>query len=109
MPDESDYKDYKSIEDYGKSMEGSRYFHSLYLKAVNHPIRREILTIISKKEKISKSELMRHLMEKNIVDDESVFQYNIDFLKKALCLEIEELENETYYKITQEGRVIDYL
>jgi len=48
MPNEFDFKNYKSIEEYGKTMEGTKYLHSLYLKAVNHPIRREILSIVSK-------------------------------------------------------------
>jgi hypothetical protein len=38
MPDESDFKDFKSIEEFEKTVEGSKYFHDLYLKAVNHPI-----------------------------------------------------------------------
>ena len=46
MPDEFDFKNYKSMKDYGKSLEGSKYLHDLYLKAVNHPVRREILEML---------------------------------------------------------------
>ena len=111
MPDESDFKDYKSIEEFGKSMEGSKYYHDLYLKAVNHPVRREILTLLSGKDGLSKKFLVDHLLEKKLIRDESMFKYNIDYLVKALCIEIKLDENtsEDYYYITQEGKVIDYL
>ena len=85
--------------------------HDLYLKAVNHPIRREILTIINGKKKISRNNLIEVLKDKKIIDDESMFNYNIDFLIKALCVEITEDEKEcaTMYQITQKGKVVDYL
>ncbi|MEJ2251578.1 MAG: hypothetical protein P8Y70_17270 [Candidatus Lokiarchaeota archaeon] len=108
MPDESDYKNYKSIEDYGKTIDGSKYFHSLYLKAVNHPIRREILRIVNENVTISKKELLEILKKEEILSDENIFTYNIDFLKRAFCIETEEKEGSVYYKITQEGKVIEY-
>lgn len=109
MPDEFEYKDYKSIEDYGKTIEGSNYLHSLYLKAVNHPIRREILNIINKIQKIAKNNLLKELLAKNIVSDESSFKYNIDYLIKAFCVKKIEDGDEIYFEITQSGRVVDYL
>jgi len=109
MPDEFEYKDYKSIEDYGKTIEGSNYLHSLYLKAVNHPIRREILNIINKIQKIAKNNLLKELLAKNIVSDESSFNYNIDYLIKAFCVKKIEDGDEIYFEITQSGRVVDYL
>ena len=88
MPDEFDFKNYKSQEDFGKTVEGIRYLHSLYLKAVNHPIRREILDIINKEGRISKKELLKTLLENKIISDESMFKYNIDFLIKAFCINV---------------------
>ena len=35
MPDESDFRNYKTAEEFSKTVEGTRYLHSLYLKAVN--------------------------------------------------------------------------
>ena len=58
MPDENDFRDFKSIEEYGETLEGSKYYHDLYLKAVNHPVRREILEIVNKSIKISKNDLL---------------------------------------------------
>ena len=111
MPDESDFKDYKSIEEFGKTVEGSKYFHDLYLKAVNHPVRREILTLLSGNDGLSKKTLVDHLLEKKLISDENMFKYNSDYLIKALCIEIKRDENtsEDVYYITQEGKVIDYL
>jgi DNA-binding transcriptional ArsR family regulator len=92
-------------------MEGSKYFHDLYLKAVNHPVRREILTVLSEKEELSRSFLIKHLLEKKLIQDENMFQYNIEYLIKALCVELKKPieRNEKVYVITQGGKVIDYL
>jgi len=111
MPDESDFKDYKSIEEFGKTVEGSKYFHDLYLKAVNHPVRREILTLLSSNDGLSKKIIIDHLLERKLISDENMFKYNTDYLIKALCIEIKRDENsgEDIYYITQEGKVIDYL
>ncbi|MCK4688607.1 MAG: hypothetical protein KAT66_10785 [Candidatus Lokiarchaeota archaeon] len=109
MPNEFDFKNYKSIEEYGKTMEGTKYLHSLYLKAVNHPIRREILSIVSKVKKISKEKLFSILLDENVINDEFSLNYNIDYLIKAFCIEKIEEKNKIYYEITQSGRVIDYL
>lgn len=111
MPDESDFKNFKKIEEFGKSVEGSKYFHDLYLKAVNHPIRREILEIVNKEELVSKENLLKILINKDLVQDKFVFNYNMDYLIKAFCIEsvIDENNKEVFYKITQSGKVIEYL
>lgn len=109
MPNEFDFKNYKSIEDYGKTMEGTKYLHDLYLKAVNHPVRRKILTIVNNAKKISKEELFSILLDENIINDEFSLNYNIDYLIKAFCIEKIEEKSKIYYEITQSGRVIDYL
>lgn len=107
MPDE--FKKYDPVEDMCKTLNGNRYYHDLYLKAVNNPIRREILNIVNKANKISKVRLFNILSEKEILKDVSNFEYNIDFLIKALCLEKEIVDNEIFYVITQSGKVIEYL
>ncbi len=109
MPDEFDYKNYKSMEDYSKTLEGTNYLHGLYLKAVNHPVRRQILEIVNKNEKVSKKTLLKELIEKNLIQDENQLIYNIDYLIKAFCINSVEDDNETFYEITQSGKVIEYL
>ena len=111
MPNEFDFHKYKSMEEFSKTMEGSKYLHDLYLKAVNHPVRRVILEIVNKTEKISKKELLKALIEKKIIKEENQLIYNIDYLIKAFCINsIEDDESdEIFYEITQSGKVIEYL
>ena len=109
MPDEFDFKNYKTIEEFGKTLEGTKYLHDLYLKAVNHPIRREILNVINDAKKIDEKALKESLIDKKIIKDESAFYYNIDYLIKALCVSKIEENDEIYYEITKSGQVVDYL
>ncbi|MFX1345718.1 MAG: hypothetical protein ACFFBC_13295 [Promethearchaeota archaeon] len=109
MPDEFDFKNYESMEEYGKTVEGTKYLHSLYLKAVNHPVRREILETINKVKKISKEKLLDMLINKNVINDESSLNYNMDYLVKAFCVKTFEEHNKIYYEITQSGQVVNYL
>ena len=114
MPDDfefefENYSDFKTIEEFSKTVESSKYYHDLYLKAVNHPIRREILKIVNDSNEILEKKLFNQLFEKKILKNHSVLEYNIDFLIKALCIEKIERRDRTYYVITQAGKVIDYL
>lgn len=111
MPDESDFKNYKTMEEFGKTVEGTRYLHSLYLRAVNNPVRREILIIVNNLKRISKKDLLKKLLNEKIIEDESMFDYNMDFLIKAFCINSvkDEINEEIFYEITQSGKIIDYL
>ncbi len=111
MPDEFDFHQYKSIDEYSKTMEGSKYLHDLYLKAVNHPVRRTILEIVNKANRISKKELLKKLLDSKAIKEENQLIYNIDYLLKAFCINsIKDDENgEIFYEITQSGKVIEYL
>ncbi|GAH23608.1 unnamed protein product [marine sediment metagenome] len=112
MPDEfefENYSDFKTIEEFSKTVEGSKYYHDLYLKAVNHPIRREILKIVNESNEILEKKLFNQLSENGILKDPSILEYNINFLIRALCIEKIERRDKTYYIITQAGKVVDYL
>lgn len=109
MPDEFDFKNYKTMEEFGKTIEGTKYLHTLYLKAVNHPIRREILIYVNNAQRISRDKLLKSLLDNKIINDEHTFNYNMDYLIKAFCIEKIEEENNIYYEITQSGQVVDYL
>ena len=109
MPDESNFKNYKSMEEYSKTVEGTKYLHSLYLKAVNHPIRREILILVNKAKKISKEDLLQALIGLDLINDESSLNYNMDYLVKAFCVKKIEENHNIYFEITQSGQVVDYL
>ncbi|MGQ4873558.1 MAG: hypothetical protein ACP6IY_05725 [Promethearchaeia archaeon] len=109
MPNEFDFRNFKTIEEFNKTVEGVRYLHDLYLKAVNHPIRREMLEIINEKKRISEKELIQILKDKDIINDDSIFKYNMDFLIKAFCVNKIEEDDAVYYEITQSGEVVKYL
>ncbi|MBY9011219.1 MAG: hypothetical protein KGD70_02475 [Candidatus Lokiarchaeota archaeon] len=111
MPDEFDFKNYKSMEEYSQTLEGSKHLHGLYLRAVNHPVRKEILIIVNNFKKISKKELLKVLIEKKLIKEENQLIYNVDYLLKAFCLNSikDDESDEIFYEITQSGKVIEYL
>ncbi|MFX0070640.1 MAG: hypothetical protein ACFFAO_06075, partial [Candidatus Hermodarchaeota archaeon] len=108
---ESEFKEYTSLEEYMKTLEGSTYYHGLLLRAVNHPIRKEILKIVNELKKISHTELFRKLKNKGILEDQNILSYNLDYLIKAICIKIirDETSNEIYYEITQSGQVVEWI
>ena len=81
--------------------------HAQHLKAVNHPIRREMLRFVNAINQISEKELIDKLKRDEILSDEHVFKYNMDFLIQAQCVEKIQNENKTYYKILPGGKVIE--
>ena len=81
--------------------------HAQHLKAVNHPIRREMLNFINEVEQISEVELLYKLKTNNILDDANMFKYNMDFLTQALCVEKVDDDTGTFYKILPGGKVIE--
>ncbi len=111
MPDESDFRQYKTLGEFMKTSKGSKYYHDLLMRATSHPIRREILNTINKSYKISYHDLFSALKTKNILDDINVFKYNLDYLIKALCINVikDGTNNQIYYEITQAGQVVDWI
>ena len=79
------------------------------MKAVNHPIRREILNRVNKAKRISKDDLIADLLASNTIEDVNIFNYNMDYLIKAFCIEKIEIKGKFFYEITQGGQVVDYL
>ena len=82
--------------------------HAFYLKAVNNPIRREMLRILNEVGKTSQEDFFEKLKANNILDKEGVFKYNIDYLIQAECVKkIEEDGNKINFEILQAGKVIE--
>ncbi|MFO8017651.1 MAG: hypothetical protein R6U96_03390 [Promethearchaeia archaeon] len=111
MPKESQEEKKKTIDDYLESVESSRYYHDLYLKAVNHPIRRAILKYIHEKGKVSKNKLGEFLKDQNLLDKESDLTYHLDFLQKSLCIKkvTQKESSAEKYQLRQAGKVIEFL
>jgi hypothetical protein len=90
-----------------KMPEQKRVGHAQHLKAVNHPIRREILRLVNEKEEILEPDLINKLRESNTIESEEVFKYHMDFLLQTFCVEKNEGEDNILYKILPSGKVIE--
>ncbi len=80
-----------------------RMEHDLYLKAVNNPVRRRILELISKKP-AKKFDITSMLVNEGVIKERSDINYHVDFLVKANCVAV---EGDTI-SITKGGQVINY-
>jgi DNA-binding transcriptional ArsR family regulator len=88
-------------------VEQNRVGHAQHLKAVNHPIRREMLRFVNESEEMLEKDLLKKLKDNEIVDSQDIFKYHMDFLLQTYCIERIEKSNETYYKILPAGKVIE--
>ena len=87
----------------GSSMEETRDKHIRYLRAINNPLRRNILKLLKNK----------HMTIKNLIKetnlDEKTLIWHLNILEWGYCIEKSIINNNCYYEITQEGKVIDYI
>ena len=81
--------------------------HAQHLKAVNHPIRREMLKRINDVTIISNKDLIQDLVNNNSIEKEEVFDYNMQFLIQAQCVKIITDNNKVSYEILPGGKVIE--
>ncbi|MFX0012375.1 MAG: hypothetical protein ACFE9R_18830 [Candidatus Hermodarchaeota archaeon] len=81
--------------------------HAQHLKAVNHPIRREILKFVNEEEEILEDTLIDKLKENGTIESKDVFKYHMDFLLQTFCVKKEEMEDKIIYKILPGGKVIE--
>lgn len=93
-------KDSKTI---GRSMEETKEYHTRYLRAVNNPLRREILRAL--KEGDATLETLQSKTEL----DANALEWHLGILEHGFCVERENRDGETFYKLTQEGKVVDYV
>ncbi|MEJ2295056.1 MAG: hypothetical protein P8Y23_09815 [Candidatus Lokiarchaeota archaeon] len=81
--------------------------HAQHLKAVNHPIRREILKRVYDANIITREVLLKDLIDKKIIEQEDVFDYNMQFLIQAQCVKLIKENNEISYELLPGGKVIE--
>ena len=85
------------------SIEETRLYHSRYLRAMNNPLRRNILRIIrEKKYTLEELENKTHL-------NKTTLKWHLDILENGFCIEKHVKQDKTIYSLTQEGKVIDFL
>lgn len=84
-------------------MEETKEYHTRYLRAVNNPLRREILRAL--KEGDATLETLQSKTEL----DANALEWHLGILEHGFCVERENRDGETFYKLTQEGKVVDYV
>jgi len=93
-------KDSKTI---GDSLEETKEYHLRYLRAINNPLRREILRAL--KDGDATLETLQSMTEL----DARTLEWHLSILEHGFCVEKEVRDGETFYKLTQEGKVVDYV
>ena len=96
MPEE----DSKTI---GKSIEDTRQYHTRYLRAINNSIRRKILKAIDDGSKTIED---LHLCTSLGID---TLNWHLTILENGFCVEKDFKEGKLVYKLTQEGKVVNYI
>ena len=85
------------------SIEETRLYHSRYLRAVNSPLRRVILRLI--KENNCTFEQLKN--KSNL--DKATLKWHLDILENGFCVEKQINQGMIVYRLTQEGKVIEFL
>lgn len=84
-------------------MEETKEYHRRYLRAVNNPLRREILRAL--KDEDASIETLRSITGL----EEGVLEWHLDVLEHGFCVEKTVRDGAVIYKLTQEGEVVDFL
>lgn len=84
-------------------MEETREYHRRYLRAVNNPLRREILRALREGEAS-----VEELASATGLDAKAL-GWHLSILEHGFCVEKGDRSGEPVYKLTEEGRVVDYV
>lgn len=85
------------------SIEETRRYHTLYLRAINSPLRREILRALKRKHStVDDLQSVTGL-------DKDALKWHLNILEHGFCVEKNVKKGEVFYKLTQAGRVVDHL
>jgi len=93
----------KGSKTVSKSIEETRQYHTRYLRAINSPLRREILRAL--KEGCATVE---DLQSSTGLDNDTL-KWHLSVLEHGFCVKKGIKQGKLVYKLTQEGRVVDYL
>jgi len=93
-------KDSKTI---GDSLEETKEYHLRYLRAVNNPLRRKILRAL----KVGDATV--ETLQYRTGLDAGTLEWHLSILEHGFCVEKEVRDGETLYKLTKEGKVVDYV
>jgi len=81
----------------------TRLFHERYLRAMNNPLRRQILLFLNKG-----SSTINDLAAKTGLDDLTL-RWHLSVLEHGFCIEKQDNQGILVYTLTQEGKVVNYI
>ena len=81
----------------------TRLFHERYLRAVNNPLRRQILVALNKG-----SSTIHELTTITGLDDFTL-RWHLSVLEHGFCIEKQDSQGILVYTLTQEGKVVNYI
>ena len=85
------------------SMEETKLRHKRYLRAINNPIRRNILRSIENGNRTISS------ISDDTKIDEKTLDWHLRILEDGFCVEKIQVGSQEKYILTKEGLVVDYL
>ena len=86
-----------------ETMEETKERHTRYLRAVQNPIRRNILR------SMQKGNVTIEAISNDTDLDAKSLEWHIKMLEQGYCVERYEKKGKTVFKLTKEGQVVDYL
>ena len=84
-------------------MEETKERHRRYLRAINNPIRRDILRSLK-----NGNDVIESISQDTEIDEKTV-GWHLKVLLDGFCVEEVFEKDETKYTLTQEGLVVDYM
>lgn len=84
-------------------MEETKEYHERYLRAVNNPTRRDILRALKEDDSTIEN------LEASTGLDAKTLDWHLSILEHGFCVEKEEKGGKLLYRLTQEGKVVDYV
>ncbi|MCW3998202.1 MAG: winged helix-turn-helix domain-containing protein [Candidatus Bathyarchaeota archaeon] len=81
----------------------TRLYHQRYLRAMNSPLRRKILRVLNHG-KATFEEL-----ENKTGLDKTMLEWHLIVLENGFCVEKEKQKEKLIFKLTQEGKVVNYM
>ena len=93
-------KDSRTI---GDSKEETKEYHVRYLRAINNPIRRDILRAMK-----DGDATIQALQSKTGLDPKAL-EWHLSILEYGYCVEKEIKDDTTIYRLSKEGKVVDFM
>ena len=84
-------------------MEETKEYHRRYLMAINNPLRRGILRTLKEGDYTLEALASATRLETKVLG------WHLSILEHGFCVEKDIKDGKTVYRLTQEGKVVDYV